>query len=44
MPGWVNFSLWCVSSCEVIRDYKTKESLQYAFIEFEKVSDSSRFA
>jgi peptidyl-prolyl cis-trans isomerase-like 4 len=23
-------------SCEVIRDWKTKESLQYAFIEFEK--------
>lgn len=27
-----------VSSCEVIKDQKTGESLQYAFIEFEKVS------
>jgi peptidyl-prolyl cis-trans isomerase-like 4 len=25
-----------IISCEVIRDWKTKESLQYAFIEFEK--------
>lgn len=25
-----------IKSCEVIRDHKTKESLQYAFIEFEK--------
>ena len=24
--------------CEIIRDYKTDESLQYAFIEFEEVS------
>ena len=24
-------------SCEVIKDQKTEESLQYAFIEFEKV-------
>jgi hypothetical protein len=28
-----------IFSCEVIRDHKTGESLQYAFIEFEKVSD-----
>jgi len=27
-------------SCEVIKDQKTKESLQYAFIEFEKVGKS----
>ena len=29
-----------LSSCEVIRDWKTGESLCYAFIEFEKVSHS----
>lgn len=28
-----------IKSCEVIRDHKTKESLQYAFIEFEKNED-----
>ncbi|XP_061195925.1 peptidyl-prolyl cis-trans isomerase-like 4 isoform X2 [Saccostrea echinata] len=28
-----------IKSCEVIRDHKTKESLQYAFIEFEKTED-----
>lgn len=28
-----------VTSCEVIRDYKTGDSLQYAFIEFEKEDD-----
>lgn len=33
----IHVHLFCCS-CEVIRDSKTKESLQYAFIEFEKVS------
>lgn len=28
-----------ILSCEVVRDQKTKESLQYAFIEFEKPED-----
>nr|XP_022302004.1 peptidyl-prolyl cis-trans isomerase-like 4 [Crassostrea virginica] len=28
-----------IKSCEVIKDHKTKESLQYAFIEFEKTED-----
>ena len=28
-----------ILSCEVIKDHKTEESLQYAFIEFEKVED-----
>ena len=27
-----------ILSCEVIRDWKTGNSLQYAFIEFDKVS------
>lgn len=27
-----------IFSCEVIRDHKTEESLQYAFIEFDNVS------
>ncbi len=26
-----------IKSCEVVRDYKTGQSLQYAFIEFETV-------
>ena len=30
-------------SCEVIKDHKTKESLQYAFIEFEKVGIQKDF-
>ena len=30
-------------SCEVIKDHKTKESLQYAFIEFEKVGIQKKF-
>ena len=29
-------------SCEVIRDKRTKESLQYAFIEFENQKDSEQ--
>ena len=33
------YNLFC--SCEVIRDQKSGESLQYAFIEFEKVSKHS---
>ncbi|XP_033106184.1 peptidyl-prolyl cis-trans isomerase-like 4, partial [Anneissia japonica] len=28
-----------INSCEVIKDMKTEESLQYAFIEFERVED-----
>ena len=32
-----------IFSCEVIRDHKTKESLQYAFVEFDKVSFSFSF-
>ncbi|XP_033110267.1 peptidyl-prolyl cis-trans isomerase-like 4 isoform X2 [Anneissia japonica] len=28
-----------INSCEVIKDMKTQESLQYAFIEFERVED-----
>jgi len=31
-----------IKSCEVIRDQKTGESLQYAFIEFENVEDCER--
>ena len=30
-------------SCEVIREQKTGESLQYAFIEFENVSSGKQF-
>lgn len=28
-----------IKSCQIVRDWKTGESLQYAFIEFEKVED-----
>jgi peptidyl-prolyl cis-trans isomerase-like 4 len=31
-----------IKSCQIIRDWKTGESLQYAFIEFEKVEDCER--
>lgn len=31
------FLSFSVHSCEIIRDWKTGESLCYAFIEFEKV-------
>lgn len=31
-----------IASCEVIRDQKTKDSLQYAFIEFEKPEDCEK--
>lgn len=31
-----------IKSCQIVRDWKTGESLQYAFIEFEKVEDCER--
>ncbi|ESO00185.1 hypothetical protein HELRODRAFT_83285 [Helobdella robusta] len=31
-----------ITSCEVIKDYKTQESLQYAFIEFQNTEDCEK--
>jgi len=34
-PTWHRNRFGAIKSCEIIRDYKTGDSLQYAFIEFE---------